>query len=81
MDAFFASVEQRDNPELRGKPIAVGGNGKRGVVSAASYEARKYGVHSAMPGAVAARLCPHLIFVKVHFDKYTEVSKQIRYQI
>ncbi len=78
MDAFFASVEQRDNPELRGKPIAVGGNGKRGVVSAASYEARKYGVHSAMPGSVAARLCPHLIFVKTHFDKYAEVSKQIR---
>ncbi len=78
MDAFFASVEQRDNPELRGKPIAVGGNGKRGVVAAASYEARKYGVHSAMPGAVAMRLCPHLIFVKLHFDRYTEVSKQIR---
>lgn len=78
MDAFFASVEQRDNPELRGKAIAVGGNGKRGVISAASYEARKYGVHSAMPGAVAVRLCPHLIFVKTHFDKYTEVSKQIR---
>jgi DNA polymerase IV len=78
MDAFFASVEQRDNPELRGKPIAVGGNGKRGVVAAASYEARKYGVHSAMPGAVAVRLCPHLIFVKAHFDRYGEVSKQIR---
>jgi DNA polymerase IV len=78
MDAFFASVEQRDNPELRGKPIAVGGNGKRGVVAAASYEARKYGVHSAMAGAVAIRLCPHLIFVKTHFDKYGEVSKQIR---
>lgn len=78
MDAFFASVEQRDNPELRGKPIAVGGNGKRGVVAAASYEARKYGVHSAMPGAVAVRLCPHLTFVKPHFDKYSEVSKQIR---
>jgi DNA polymerase IV len=78
MDAFFASVEQRDNPDLRGKAIAVGGNGKRGVISAASYEARKFGVHSAMPGSVAIRLCPHLIFVKTHFDKYTEVSKQIR---
>jgi DNA polymerase IV len=78
MDAFFASVEQRDNPSLRGRPIAVGGNGKRGVVAAASYEARKYGVHSAMPGSVAIRLCPHLIFVKTNFDRYNEVSKQIR---
>lgn len=78
MDAFFASVEQRDNPALRGKPIAVGGSGRRGVVAAASYEARKYGVHSAMPGAVAARLCPHLIFVKGNYERYQEVSRQIR---
>ena len=78
MDAFFASVEQRDHPELRGKAIAVGGGGKRGVVAAASYEARKYGVHSAMPGSVAARLCPHLIFVKANFEQYKKVSQQIR---
>ena len=78
MDAFFASVEQHDNPALRGKPIAVGSSGKRGVVAAASYEARKYGVHSAMSSVVAARLCPHLIFVKGHFDRYQEVSSQIR---
>ncbi len=78
MDAFFASVEQHDNPALRGKAIAVGGSGRRGVVAAASYEARKYGVHSAMPGVVAARLCPHLIFVKSNFERYNEVSRQIR---
>jgi impB/mucB/samB family len=78
MDAFFASVEQHDNPALRGRPIAVGGSGKRGVVAAASYEARKYGVHSAMPGLVAARLCPHLIFVKGNYERYQEVSRQIR---
>ena len=78
MDAFFASVEQRDNAELRGRPIAVGSSGRRGVVAAASYEARKYGVHSAMAGAVAARLCPHLIFVKSHFEKYHAVSLEIR---
>lgn len=78
MDAFFASVEQHDNPALRGKPIAVGGSGRRGVVAAASYEARKYGVHSAMPGAIAARLCPHLIFVKGNYERYQEVSRQIR---
>lgn len=78
MDAFFASVEQRDHPELRGKAIAVGGGGKRGVVAAASYEARKYGVHSAMPGAVAARLCPVLIFVKGNYEEYKKVSLQIR---
>ena len=78
MDAFYASVEQLDNPDLKGKPVAVGGNEIRGVVSAASYEARKYGVRSAMSGAQAARLCTDLIFVKPNFERYTEVSKQIR---
>ncbi|SHI73465.1 DNA polymerase IV [Algibacter luteus] len=78
MDAFYASVEQMDNPELNGKPIAVGGGGKRGVVSAASYEARTYGVKSAMAGALAAKLCPDLIFVRPRFDRYTEISKKIR---
>jgi DNA polymerase IV len=77
MDAFFASVEQRDNPDLRGKPIAVGSGSLRGVVAAASYEARQYGVRSAMPSVTAARLCPHLIFVKHRFDVYEEVSNQI----
>ena len=78
MDAFYASVEQLDNPELRGKPIAVGGGSKRGVVSAASYEARKFGVRSAMSGILARKLCPDLIFIKPHFDRYKEVSKTIR---
>lgn len=78
MDAFFASVEQRDNPELRGKPIAVGGSKQRGVVAAASYEARVYGVRSAMPSITAQRLCPQLIFVKSNFEKYRKVSTQIR---
>jgi DNA polymerase-4 len=78
MDAFYASVEQMDNPELRGKPIAVGGSEKRGVVSAASYEARKFGVKSAMAGNLAAKLCKDLIFVKVRFDRYIEISKKIR---
>jgi len=77
MDAFFASVEQLDNPELRGKPVAVGGSGERHVVAAASYEARKFGVRSAMPSVTAKRLCPDLIFVKHHFERYEEVSSQI----
>ncbi len=78
MDAFYASVEQRDNPDLRGKPIAVGGDSNRGVVMTASYEARKYGVRSAMPSITAARLCKDLIFVLPHFDIYKAVSNQIR---
>ncbi|MEM6267293.1 MAG: DNA polymerase IV [Pseudomonadota bacterium] len=78
MDAFFASVEQRDNPELRGKPVAVGGSSGRGVVAAASYEARKFGVRSAMPSVTAKRRCPDLIFVKSRFDAYKEASRQIR---
>jgi DNA polymerase IV len=78
MDAFFASIEQRDNPDLRGKPVAVGGSEARGVVAAASYEARKFGVRSAMPSVTAKRLCPHLIFTRARFDVYKEVSNQIR---
>src|SRR5437762_9252838 len=78
MDAFYASVEQRDNPELRGKPVAVGGSRERGVVAAASYEARKFGVHSAMPSITAKRKCPDLIFVKPRFDAYKVISLQIR---
>ena len=78
MDAFYASVEQLDNPELRGKPIAVGGSSQRGVVAAASYEARKFGVRSAMSSVLAKRNCPDLIFVKTRFDRYKEISKQIR---
>ena len=79
MDAFFASVEQRDNPELRGKPIAVGFDGPRGVVSTASYEARKYGVRSALSIAQAKRLCPHLIIVPCRHEHYKEVSQQIHH--
>ncbi|MFL9838184.1 DNA polymerase IV [Flavobacterium sp. ST-75] len=78
MDAFYASVEQRDNPELRGKPIAVGGGSSRGVVAAASYEARKFGIRSAMSGYLAKKKCPHLIFVRPRFERYREVSYQIR---
>lgn len=78
MDAFYASVEQLDNPELRGKAIAVGGSSKRGVVAAASYEARKYGVRSAMTSRKALELCPHLIFVHSRMERYAEISKQIR---
>lgn len=78
MDAFYASVEQMDHPELKGKPIAVGGSEKRGVVSAASYEARMFGVKSAMSGIQAIRNCPELIFVKPRFDRYHEISKKIR---
>ncbi len=78
MDAFYASVEQRDNPELRGKPVAVGGSSKRGVTTTASYEARVFGVRSAMPGYMAKQLCPDLIFVPPRFEVYKEVSYQIR---
>ncbi len=78
MDAFFASIEQRDNPKLRGKPVAVGGGNKRGVVAAASYEARKFGVFSAQPSAIALRNCPDLIFIKPRFEAYKEASQQIR---
>src|SRR5689334_8379987 len=78
MDAFYASVEQRDNPELRGKPVAVGGSRERGVVAAASYEARQFGVRSAMPSVTAKRKCPDLIFVKPRFDAYNAISLQIR---
>ncbi len=78
MDAFFASVEQLDNPALRGKPIAVGGGESRGVVAAASYEARKFGVRSAMSGVLAKRNCPELIFVSPRFERYKEISNKIR---
>jgi DNA polymerase IV len=78
MDAFYASVEQLDFPELRNKPIAVGGNAERGVISAASYEARKFGVKSAMSSKMAAKRCPDLIFVKPRFARYSEISKEIR---
>ncbi len=78
MDAFFASVEQRDDPSLRGRPVAVGGASSRGVVAAASYEARRFGVHSAMPSVTARRLCPDLVFVRPRFDAYRHVSRQVR---
>lgn len=77
MDAFYASIEQRDNPDYRGKPLAVGYSGARGVVAAASYEARRYGVRSAMASKIALRKCPHLIFVMPRFDVYKSVSRQI----
>lgn len=78
MDAFYASVEQRDNPELKGRPVAVGGGPRRGVIAAASYEARPYGVHSAMPTALALRKCPELVLVQPRFDVYRAISRQIR---
>lgn len=78
MDAFYASVEQFDHPEWRGKPLVVGGNEARGVVAAASYEARKFGIHSAMSSALAAKKCPHLIFARPRFERYKEISLQIR---
>jgi len=78
MDAFYASVEQLDHPEWRGKPLAVGGSEIRGVIAAASYEARKYGVYSAMSSVLAVKKCPHLIFAKPRFDRYKEISLQIR---
>ena len=78
MDAFYASVEQRDNPALRGRPVAVGHAAKRGVVAAASYEARKFGVRSAMPSTTALRQCPELVFVPPRFEVYRAVSEQIR---
>jgi DNA polymerase-4 len=77
MDAFYASVEQRDNPDLKSRPVAVGYPAKRGVVAAASYEARRFGVRSAMPSTVAMRRCPGLVFVPPRFDVYRAVSQQI----
>src|SRR5689334_6060736 len=77
MDAFYASVEMRDNPELRGKPVIVGGLGGRGVVAAASYEVRKYGVHSAMPMKEALRRCPHAVCVHPRFERYKAVSRVV----
>src|SRR5215470_5838423 len=77
MDAFYASVEQHDNPEIAGKPVIVGGINGRGVVAAASYEVRKFGVHSAMPMSTALRLCPHAICIRPRMARYSEVSRQI----
>src|SRR5438874_12916763 len=76
MDAFYASVEQRDRPELRGQPVIVGGIGRRGVVCAASYEARPYGVHSAMPTATARRLCPHGVYLPPRMKHYADIARQ-----
>ncbi|MDF8364990.1 DNA polymerase IV, partial [Achromobacter anxifer] len=78
MDAFYASVEQRDNPDLRGKPVVVAWTGPRSVVCAASYEARRFGIHSAMSAARAERLCPHAIYIPPDFNRYREVSRQVR---
>jgi DNA polymerase-4 len=78
MDAFYAAIEQRDQPHLRGKPVVVGGGSGRGVVSAASYEARQYGIHSAMPGRRAAELCPHAVFIRGRIDYYAAVGRQVR---
>src|SRR5438874_12328351 len=78
MDAFYASVEQRDHPELRGRPVIVGGLAGRGVVCAASYEARAFGVRSAMPIAAARRLCPHAVYVPVRMRHYSHIGRQIR---
>src|ERR1700677_1423612 len=77
MVAFYASVEQRDDPSLRGKPVIVGGRSRRGVVSAASYEVRRFGVHSAMPMAEALRLCPHAIVIEPHMSRYAAVSADV----
>ncbi|NLM44098.1 MAG: DNA polymerase IV [Clostridiales bacterium] len=77
MDAFFASVEQMDNPKLKGKPVIVGGSGPRGVVSTCSYEAREYGIHSAMPIFIAKQLCPEGVFLPVRYERYTEISKKV----
>src|SRR5271167_4229138 len=78
MDAFYASVEQRDDPQLRGKPVIVAWRGNRSVVCAASYEARKFGVHSAMPAVRAERLCPNAVFLPPDFPRYRAVSRQVR---
>ena len=78
MDAFYASIEQRDRPELRGLPVVVGGSSARGVVAAASYEARRFGIHSAMPGRRAAELCPDAVFVRSRIDHYAAVGRQVR---
>ncbi len=77
MDAFYASVEQRDDPSLKGQPVIVGGTSGRGVVAAANYEVRKYGVHSAMPMTTALRLCPHAVCVKPRMQLYRSVSEQV----